>query len=198
MPDLRHDIGRRAALALALVPGFAARPAGAGTGLLAAIMGRLASVPASSAAFAETKTLAALRMPLDSTGRLTYRRPDRMEKITLWPRQEVLSVRGDTLSLSLGGGPARTIDLATQPEIGALVEAILGTLAGDLPGLRRAYHVAAAGTPDAWRLVLTPRDAALGKLVRQVAIDGAGARVARVRTLAANGDRTVMTIRPGG
>lgn len=192
MPPPR--LARRAVLGLAAA--LASGVARADAGLLARVMAALAAVPARQDLFTETKTLAALSVPLDSSGRLTWRRPDRMEKITDWPRSEVLAVRAETLSLSTDGGAAQRIDLAARPEIGALVEAIRGTLAGDLPGLRRDYHVAASGTEAAWRLVLTPRSRALARLVREVAIDGAGDRLRRVRTLAANGDRTVMTIRP--
>ena len=218
MADRRlPPVARRAALAAILAAGAAGRvhaagsapalgpvaaPAPAPAGLLAAVMARLATVQVSRARFTEQKTLAALTLPLSSSGRLAYRRPDRLEKITDWPRPEVLVVRGHALSLSIDGGPPETLDLAARPEIGALVEAILGTLAGDLPGLRRWYHVAAAGAPDGWHLTLTPRADALARLVRRVTIagvdDGTGARIDRITTEAANGDRTVMTIRPAG
>ncbi len=158
-------------------------------------MHRLAAVRQSRALFTETKTLAALQVPLRSSGRLAYQRPDQLEKITTWPRTEVLEVRGGRLSLTADGA-TRTVELADEPAIGALVEAILGTLAGDLDGLRRWYDVAATGMPSAWRITLRPRGAALAKLVREVAITGAGARLSRVHTLAANGDSTVMTITP--
>ena len=158
-------------------------------------MRRLAAVRASRALFTEKKTLAALRMPLRSTGRLAYHRPDQFDKITDWPRPEVLSVRAGRLTLTTDGAP-RTIDLAAEPAVGALVEAILGTLAGDLPGLRRWYHVAATGTPASWHLTLRPRTQDLARLIREVAVTGSGARLTRLRTIEANGDTSVMTITP--
>ena len=159
------------------------------------VMHRLAAVPQSRARFTEEKTLAALRMPLQSSGRLAYRRPDRLEKITEWPQTEVLVVRGGKLFLTENGA-TRTVVLAAEPAIGALVEAILGTLAGDLPGLRRWYHVAATGTQAAWRLTLRPRTTALAKFIREAVIDGVGARLTRLRMVEANGDTSVMTITP--
>ncbi|MBW4092405.1 MAG: outer membrane lipoprotein carrier protein LolA [Proteobacteria bacterium] len=163
--------------------------------LLATVMRRLAAVRDSRAEFTEEKTIAALRAPLRSSGRLAYRRPDRLEKITEWPQVEVLAVHGGTLSLT-DNGATRTIVLASEPAIGALVEAILGTLAGDLAGLRRWYHVGATGTPAAWRLSLRPRTPALAKFIRAAVIDGAGARMTRLRMVEANGDTSVMTISP--
>jgi Outer membrane lipoprotein carrier protein LolA-like len=158
-------------------------------------MRRLAGVRQSRALFTEEKTLAALRMPLHSSGRLAYRRPDRLEKITDWPREEVLAVRAGQLTLTTDGA-TRTIDLATEPAIGALVEAILGTLAGDLNGLRRWYHVGATGTPADWHLTLQPRTPAVAQLLREVAVSGSGPRLTRLRTVQANGDVSVMTITP--
>lgn len=163
--------------------------------LLATVMRRLAAVQQSQARFTEEKTLAALRFPLQSSGQLAYRRPDRLEKITEWPQPEVLVVRAGKLWLT-NDGATRTIVLAAEPAIGALVEAILGTLAGDLPGLRRWYHVAATGTQAVWRLTLRPRSAALAKFIREAVVDGTGARLTRLRMVEANGDTSVMTIHP--
>ncbi|MGH7043586.1 MAG: LolA-related protein [Acetobacteraceae bacterium] len=163
--------------------------------LLATIMRHLAAVRQSHAVFVEEKTLAALRTPLQSSGRLAYHRPDRLEKITDWPQPEVLAVQAGRLSLTADGA-TRSFELAAEPVIGALVEAILGTLAGDLAGLRRWYHVTATGTQAAWRLALRPRTAALAKFIRGATITGSGGQLTRLRTVAANGDISVMTIRP--
>ena len=159
-------------------------------------MHRLAAVPHSRASFTETRTIAALTEPVRSSGRLAYQRPDRMEQITVWPHQEVLQVAAGRLTLTEGQEAPRELALADHPALAGLVEAILGTLAGDLAGLRRAYHVAIAGTPEAWRLTLLPRETGLARLVRQVTIDGAGATLRRVRTTQANGDVSLMLIQP--
>ncbi len=181
---------RRALLAVLAAPAVA-------PGLLGHVMAALAAVPHRNALFTETKTLAALAAPLRSSGRLRYDRPDRFDKITDWPRPEVLSVRGAHLSLGLDGGAPRRIDLAQEPAIGGLVAAILGTLSGDLALLRRWYHARMTGTEAAWTLVLTPRTPALTRLVRRGTITGRDGMLTAMRTLAANGDRSVMTILPG-
>ncbi len=159
-------------------------------------MQRLAAVRESRATFTEQKTLAALSRPLTSQGRLTYRRPGVLEKITDAPVPEVLAVDGGRLSLAEQDGPARTIDLVEQPEIAALVEAVLGTLSGDLAGLHRFYEVAAEGTLAAWALVLRPIDGRLAHLLRCVTVHGGGATLERVDIVQANGDQSVMTVYP--
>ena len=161
---------------------------------VAALMARLAAVPERRAAFRETRRFAALDQPLESTGRLTYRRPGYVEKLTTFPEPERLVMDGDRLVLTTGNEPPRVVDLGSQPELRVLVEAIRGPLAGDLAALRRAFSVRADGTPDAWRLELAPLDPRAGKLLRRVAIAGTGAEVTEVLTVQANGDEQRMTI----
>ena len=161
---------------------------------LAALMARLAAVPERQATFRETRRFAALDQPLESTGRLTYRRPSYVEKETSWPDQERLVMDGDRLVLTTGNEPPRVVDLASQPELRTLVEAIRGPLAGDLPALRRVFAVRAEGTAEAWRLDLTPLNPRAGRLLRRVAIAGGGAEVREVLLVQANGDEQRMTI----
>ncbi len=63
----------------------------------------LARVPESNATFVEVKTLAMLTRPLRASGRLAYRRPAHLEKITLEPQAESLVVDGDKLTFTEGG-----------------------------------------------------------------------------------------------
>ena len=158
-------------------------------------MSRLAAVPERRATFQEDKTIAALATPVHANGRLAFRRPGYLEKITYPPAAETIIVDGPRLAITLGDEPPRSVDLDAHPEVGALVEAIRGTLAGDLPALRRSYAVSMDGSAaGAWRLTLRPADLRVAQLVRQVEIDGRGADLGRVDIQQANGDRSVMTI----
>lgn len=156
----------------------------------------LAAVPARAAAFQETRTLAALTAPVVSHGRLSYRRPDHLEKQTEAPVRETLVVDGDLLTLSQDGQPARTIDLDAQPALGALVTAIAGTLAGDGRRLTASYSVTLQGDAASWRMLLVPLDRQVAGLVRSITLSGAGDAVRGVDTVQANGDTDVMTIEP--
>ena len=161
-------------------------------------MRRLAAVPESRASFVEEKTIAALTEPVRSTGWLVYRRPDHLEKTTTAPATESLVVDGDRLAVTEAGQPPKVIDLAGEPAVAALVEAVRGTLAGDLPALRRSYEVSMQGGLDAWRLTLTPSGRPLTGLLRQVVVDGTGTSLRSVWIAQANGDRSLMTIGPAG
>ena len=159
-------------------------------------MTRLAAVPERRATFQEDKTIGALTTPLHSNGRLAFRRPSRLEKITFPPAAETIVVDGSRLAITIGDEPPRSVDLDAHPEVAALVEAVRGTLAGDLAALRRNYAVTMEGSVGAWQLTLRPADARVAALVRAVAIAGRNTDVQRVDITQANGDRSVMTITP--
>lgn len=159
-------------------------------------MQALAAVPARRAQFVETKTIAALSRPISSTGTLVYRRPSYFAKITAPPHAEQLVVDGDRLWLADGNQASQVIELESRPELRALVDAIRGTLSGDLTLLRRWYQVAMTGPLAAWRLTLTPNDPAIASLIRRIVIDGTGATPRTIRTVQANGDESRMLINP--
>jgi hypothetical protein len=161
------------------------------------LMQRLAQVPESNASFSEDKILAMLTIPLHSTGQLRYRRPAHLEKITQEPQPESLVVDGNRLTLTEANQAPRVIELDSEPTIRALVDAIRGTLSGDLAALRRSYTVIMAGSVSDWRLTLTPTDARVAQLVTRTTIAGTGAALHLVQTVQANGDEMRMTISPG-
>ncbi len=187
---------RRRGTLLGLLLLVAARAAAqpAPTAPLDDLMRRLAAVPESRASFVEEKTVAALAQPVRSQGWLAYRRPGYLEKATTGPVPENLLVDGDRLSLLLQGQQPRLIDLNAEPALAALVDAVRGTLSGDLPTLRRSYAVAMQGDLGAWRLTLTPLRPPLTDMLRGVTVEGAGTALRSVLTVQANGDRSVMTI----
>lgn len=159
-------------------------------------MASLAAVPERRAAFQETRRFAALDQPLLSTGRLLYRRPGYLEKITNWPQPERLVIDGQRMVLTTGNEPPRVLDLGGQPELRTLVDAIRGPLAGDLAALRRAFTVTPSGTEDGWTLVLLPLDPRAARLLRRAEVSGRAAVVGGVRLMQANGDEQQMAIRP--
>jgi hypothetical protein len=147
------------------------------------------------ASFVERKQVRVLERPLVSSGELRFAAPDRLEKRTLRPRPERLAVAGDRLTLERGERRLE-LDLRSYPEIAAFAESIRGTLAGDRAALERAYRLELSGDANAWRLVLTPREEALRALVAKVTLEGSQARVQRVAIEQADGDRSLMQIRP--
>jgi hypothetical protein len=160
------------------------------------LMQMLARVQESQATFTEVKVLASLTRPLQSSGRLSYRRPSHLEKVTVEPLAESFVVDGDRLTFAEGGAAPRVIDLNAEPMIRALVDAIRGTLSGDLAALRRSYRVNLEGDVGAWRLTLIPTDPSVAQLIMSTTIEGAGTSLRVVQTRQINGDDMRMTITP--
>ena len=168
---------------------------------LADLMAMMAAVPERRAVFHEEKRFAALAVPLESSGHLLYRRPGYLAKITDAPQAESMVVDGDQVSLTEAdgqtpNGQTHVIDLATQPELRTLVDAMRGPLAGDGAALERGFKVSFAGTRAAWRLDLTPIDPRSARLVAAVHITGSGSDMRDVLLVQANGDTQDMSIEP--
>ncbi len=155
-----------------------------------------AKIPSSNARFTETREIGLLTAPLESSGTLTYRRPDFLEKRTLQPQPEGLRLDGDRLTLTQADGASRTLSVSAIPEIQTYVESIRATLRGDVPTLMRFYEVALEGTPQDWRMQLTPRAEEARQTVQRIAIAGRDATIRRIEVLQADGDRSIMTIQP--
>jgi GAF domain-containing protein len=164
---------------------------------LARIMAGLAAVRERRSAFTEEKAIPELDLPLPSEGTLRWTAPDRLEKHTVWPIDERVSVAGRRLVYERPDrGIRREIALEEQPEMAALVEAIRGTLAGDLPALRRHYEVEFGTRRDgSWRMELVPISLRLRSAVQRIVITGAGAEIRTVDT-DGNGGVTRMRIAP--
>ncbi len=174
-------------------------PARAADGAPSAIdelMQALARVTARRANFTEIKSIAALSEPIRTSGMLIYRRPDYLAKITRSPHSEQLVVDGNQLSLAEGTQAPHIIALDSHPHLHALVDAIRGTLSGNLALLRQWYEVTMTGSIAAWRLGLTPIDAGPASLIRFIAIEGRGTALRAVQTVEANGDESRMAINP--
>jgi outer membrane lipoprotein-sorting protein len=163
------------------------------------LMADIARTGSGTVRFIETKHVALLKQPIESSGTLTYAAPSRLEKYTRVPREERLIVDGETLVIEQPAKNERlTLRLANYPAIRAFVESIRGTLAGDLAALRRYYRIEVEGTMMQWRLHLLPSGQDMAELVQKIEISGSGARIARIEILEASGDRSVMKIAKDG
>jgi hypothetical protein len=112
------------------------------------------------------------------------------------PAPSRLTVDGDHLTVVQPDGKTNDLSLSQFPEIGALVESIRATLAGDGATLTRYYTVSLSGTADDWRLLLEPRDNRLRNFVTTISIQGDGTLIRNIETVERDGDRTEMTITP--
>jgi len=164
-------------------------------GSLDGLMKSMAARPEGHAVFTESQFLALLKTRLDSSGELNFRAPDHLEKLTRKPFAESLVIDSGTLTVTRGS-QHHAVALASYPQLAAFIDCIRATLAGDRAALERTFTLQFAADGTRWSLSLTPRDAKLASLVRQIRIEGAGDAIGTVETLRADGDRSVMTITP--
>jgi outer membrane lipoprotein-sorting protein len=160
------------------------------------LMANMHGVRTATARFVEQRFVHLLDRPLQSTGTLTFNAPDRLQKQTMTPAPSRLTVDGDHLTVVQPDGKISDLSLSQFPEIGALVEGIRATLAGDSATLTRYYTAALSGTSDGWQLILEPRDNRLRNFVTTIRIQGGGTLIRNIETVERDGDRTEMTITP--
>ena len=181
-----------AAVALAL-PAHAADTGAAWT--LDRLMSTLAQHKSGRATFIETKTLSIAAQPLESSGELVFVAPDHLEKHTLSPKPEHLVVDGDMLTVERNNRKY-TLALARYPELGAFIDSIRATLAGNRYALEQIYKVALTGRGDDWTLTLTPLDSRMLKVVSTITLDGTRDVLRSVAIRQADGDHSTMRLQP--
>ncbi|VWC50551.1 outer membrane lipoprotein carrier protein LolA [Burkholderia lata] len=182
-----------AAIALAATPVQAADAVPAWT--LDRLMSTLAQHKSGRATFTETKYLSIATQPVESSGELVFVAPDHLEKHTLSPKPEHLVVDGGMLTVERNNRKY-TLALARYPELGAFIDSIRATLAGNRFALEQVYKVALAGRGDDWTLTLTPLDSRMLKVVSTITLDGTRDVLRSVAIRQADGDRSVMRLQP--
>jgi hypothetical protein len=193
MTSGKRTLERRALLAAAVGAAFA--PAfGAGFDI-AALMALLAARKSGEARFTEEREVAGFDGPVRSSGTLSFVAPDRFTKATLEPRAESMEVDGNQVVLRRGGR-TRQVSVDSIPELGVLVDAVRGTLAGDAKTLERRFRVELGGSAAKWLLALTPKDARLARQLRSIEIAGQNGDLRSVEVRMTGGDRSLMLIEP--
>jgi outer membrane lipoprotein-sorting protein len=180
-------------LAVSVTPARAATEDRPGTIQVERILSRLATGGAREARFVERKFLQILDAPIESSGRLAFKPPGRLERVTEKPKTETLVLDGETLSMTRDGR-TRTIAASQLPAVGALVGSLRDVLAGDSTAIGRRFKPIAQGTDQHWQLVLLPSDPDLAQLVTRIVVQGREGRIDTIEILQADGDRSLMSL----
>ncbi len=157
------------------------------------LMRSLAKTHTDHASFVEKKSIAMLEKPVESSGELFYTAPDHLEKRTLKPKAESMTVDADTLVIERGRQKHR-LPLQDYPELAAFIDSIRGTLAGDRKALERNYRLSLDGTAEHWTLQLLPLDEKMLAVVKRIRIAGVRDAVRSVEITQADGDSSLMLI----
>jgi len=161
---------------------------------LSDLMQLLAQTKQAKATFIEKKYIGIVDKPLESSGELSFTAPDKLEKRTLKPKLEALTLDGGSLTVDVPGKRRTTINLQDYPEVSAFVDSIRGTLAGDRTALERVYKLELSGSVEKWLLVLTPSQARLSKIITRIRMQGSRADIKTIEFDQADGDHSEMLV----
>ncbi|WP_295385389.1 LolA-related protein [uncultured Thiodictyon sp.] len=160
------------------------------------LMATLANRHDGVATFTETKYLAILDLPVESSGELLFAPPARLEKRTLKPKVETLALDGEVLTV-VSQTQRHVLQLKDYPEVAGIVESLRAILTGDRQALERLYRLKLEGSPQRWALELKPLDAAVGWSIARIRVEGTGDEVRSVEIQQTDGDRSVMRVQKG-
>ena len=159
------------------------------------LMQGFAQIKSSQAKFTEKKYLRILNKPLESSGTLSYKAPDHLEKRTLLPRLESIVLEQNQITVeNKAKNFNRTFGLQDYPLIGAFVESIRSTLAGDSNTLKKFYVIKLGGTMSDWRLLLQPINQNMKAVISEIRINGGKNKISTIEVIETEGDRSVMKI----
>jgi len=158
------------------------------------LMGTLSQKKWGTASFVEKKYLSIIDKPIVSTGILTFVAPNFLQKRTLSPRPETLTLAGDMLTIEQPGKSQHKVSLEEYPEAAAFIESIRGTLSGDLAALQKYYEIGLSGTDENWILKLNPKDEKFSQIFSQIRIVGSRDEVKSIEIDQRDGDHSVMSI----
>lgn len=157
------------------------------------LMHGLAQIHSDHARFIEKKFIAILDKPVESSGELFYAAPDYLEKRTIKPKPESMILDHGTLTIERGR-QKHELPLQDYPELGALIDSIRGTLAGDRKALERNYRLSLDGTAEHWTLQLLPLNEKMQSVVKRIRIAGVRDAVSSIEITQSDGDSSVMLI----
>jgi hypothetical protein len=160
---------------------------------LVRLMELLSRAPGVEVPYTETKYSSLLAEPIVSSGILSYRPPDTVEKSMTAPRKERFRIAGEAL-IVVRNGAERRLPLSSQPLLSAFAASLRGVLAGDATLLRSFYRLELEGEEQGWQLVMIPLEVEISRYVERITVSGRGGRIEQIEVREASGDRSVLSV----
>lgn len=171
-----------AVLVLAGASAYAAAP-------VARIQSMLAKPEQLCGRFEQTKQLAGMKKPLNSSGRFCVVAGKGVLWRTLKPFPNTLRLKRDEIVHLQGERVAMRLDASQEPTVRMINGVLFSLLGGDLGQLENLFEVDGAVDGDAWRVALKARNPAVAKAVGAISLEG-GAYVRSIRMVDQGGDKT--------
>ncbi|MFZ5525812.1 MAG: outer membrane lipoprotein carrier protein LolA [Pseudomonadota bacterium] len=156
---------------------------------LAELGRRLTSPPVLRGDFEQTKTIKGFKRPLVSRGTFVMARGRGVHWATREPFASTIVVTRDRIR-TLDAAGSNTIETRQEPGLRMVNDLLLALLAGDIKALASRFQTdLVLDGARGWRLTLLPRDAALGRFVTRIELQG-DEHVRQVHWQEASGDET--------
>jgi hypothetical protein len=155
------------------------------------VLGQIAKAATAEVRFTEVRTLRLLKTPLVSSGYLRYTPPDRLQRESLQPVHEVVTIEGAQVLIERDGAQT-AVALAAGSPPAVLVHTLRAVLSGDVKQLESMYAASAMGSIERWTLLLEPKSPQAA--VREIRLAGNGGTVDQIEVLERGGDKTVTTL----
>jgi hypothetical protein len=144
--------------------------------------------------FHETRESPWLSSPVESSGSMKASAM-MLEKTVEQPRRETWRILDDRMQLIEPGSDTPKQFMYDQaPAVAALANALRRVMAGDLQGLDQDFELVPGGNERLWTLLLTPRRPAVARFLKQLELQGTGARLQVIVIVESQGDRTTTRL----
>ncbi|VCU71374.1 lipoprotein chaperone [Pigmentiphaga humi] len=150
---------------------------------------QLRASPVVHGRFVQEKFLRSLPQPLTSRGEFTLATGKGLLWLLRKPIEQELRITADGIARRDERG--QWTALPRQSGAGRAHGLMLSVLAGDTRELQENFDLALDGSPDAWRMTMTPNSPLLRQIFERIDIEG-GRTIRRIELREAAGDRTVL------
>lgn len=134
-----------------------------------------------------------LKDPLRVSGEYRHPDADTLVREVRAPYQETTTIHDGKASIQRGSS-TRTFALSRAPQLATLQTSFGALLRGDRQQLQSAFALDTSGVREKWRMVLTPKDAALARQVRDITLFGRGSELRCIETRLAKGGEVQRTL----
>ena len=167
-------------------------PVFADTFSLPELMQTLGQRTSLQADFKETKIDSYLEIPISYSGKVEYKAPDYLKKITREPFLQSFILDRDQVTIAIKQQPAKTYSMNEHPQLKAFAASFLSVLSGDLDRLRKYYAATLTCNEASWTITLKPLDSEISKYIESMQFSGKQSHLIEVTTWYQSGDKSKM------
>ncbi|PHV03732.1 hypothetical protein CSQ88_00625 [Iodobacter sp. BJB302] len=161
--------------------------------LAASVKERLAQPGVLRGDFEQNKQVSGFKKPLVSRGDFLVARDLGVLWRTKTPFASVLRLSRDEIVATQDGAVAFRLSASKEPSVRMINGLLFSLMNGDVSSLGELFKIEGGVNGKAWQLTLTPRQAALGKIMRKIELSG-DQFVRRILLDEANGDQTAIQL----